>query len=1135
VKNKEQAEAEAHHYIRLLKKGQRNVFIKQNLTSVCYFFAILLICLSALILVEYKLYLSSLVKSIALVSFILMASGVAYYYYKKRQRSSFINFYRSFCEKNHLPQLKYLLDFHHFNRFENSSLYEAARQQNRSSLSGKDIAGNIKNYLKQHPVTSQVRRSFASGLIAISIFSILSFTITDGVVRSLSFWKSFDKPNPFEYVVIPGNTVIEQASTFEPAIHFSNKMIPDKVLLGVKTSLENKYRLRQMEVMNDTSFKASGISLSNDIQYFIKMDGFKSQVYTANVQLRPRFDLLSARITPPAYTELQPLTITYPFSAVRGYEGSTITIQGSLNKEISRLVLKSTRQDTTNIPVNAKGKFKVDLPMQQTDTLSFNIEDKSGLQNKNPFSFTLNPIQDEYPYVSINKPEGQLSMVEPDTVPVIYEASDDFGLTSAALKINVKKAFVKNIRSISIDIPTPSLKDPETYIWDIDNLSLKPRDEVVYWIEVRDNDEINGYKPASSQKLVLRVPSLTEHFDEIEQQESNTQDALEEVSESYQKIQEEYQSFKNQLKEGDDNKWDQNRKLEEIKQQRKKMDQKVEELNKEFEKLRKSLEEENMLSEETLESYKELEKLMKEIDDPEIMNMIEELQKSLQQFNQNQLQDAMQKLEFNEEAYQERLERTLELFKQLKLNSDLEKMARALDNLSEQEKEVIESEEANPKKAEQQKAIKKDLENLNKKINEIDENSTESNQKQVKELQENTRRKFEEIQKELQENIEQLQKEQNGAKKGEKENKNGAKSPSQIKQQQQQIQQQLQQTAQQMRESQQQMTQQQQQINLAALENILHGLLTQSHEQEQLTEETDELAPRSRAFVEKARIQKNISTQFSRLSDSLTAVSADIPQLSNHINKKKLTVERNLEKSVEHLSERDRRQSTIAERQALGGINELTSMIASLIEQLNNQSGQGGAGGMSAQQMMEQMQNMSGQQQQINQQLQEMINDIQGQRLSQDQMQRLNQLAKQQNRIRKQLEELKKSGALEPGDKLLSEMERLSEEMEDAINDIRGGAVDRPMIKRQQNILSRMLEAEKALQERGKSEKEREAETAEELPDGVSPDVTLEELQKMIRQRLQDPEQTNFSRDYQQLIELYFKLLRQEENISSTP
>jgi uncharacterized phage infection (PIP) family protein YhgE len=228
------------------------------------------------------------------------------------------------------------------------------------------------------------------------------------------------------------------------------------------------------------------------------------------------------------------------------------------------------------------------------------------------------------------------------------------------------------------------------------------------------------------------------------------------------------------------------------------------------------------------------------------------------------------------------------------------------------------------------------------------------------------------------------------------------------------------------------------------------------------------------------------------------------------------------------LAERDKSNAIFAQRQSLGGVNELSTMVASLLDQLQNQQQSGSGGGMSMQQFMEQLQKMSGKQQQLNQQIQQMINDMQGDRLSQDQMKRLNQLSRQQNNIRKQLKELQQKGQLESGDRVLSELQRMSEQMEDAINDIRGGQLDRQLMQRQQNILSRMLSAEKAVQERGKEDR-REATTAEERPSSVPPEVTLEQLQQRIRKMLNDPNRTKFTEDYQRLIEQYFELLKKEK------
>jgi len=127
------------------------------------------------------------------------------------------------------------------------------------------------------------------------------------------------------------------------------------------------------------------------------------------------------------------------------------------------------------------------------------------------------------------------------------------------------------------------------------------------------------------------------------------------------------------------------------------------------------------------------------------------------------------------------------------------------------------------------------------------------------------------------------------------------------------------------------------------------------------------------------------------------------------------------------------------------------------------------------------------------------------------------------------LEELQKNGNFKQGDKMMSELKRLAEEMEDSINDMRGGRTDKIVVKRQQNILSRMLQAEKAMEEREEDEK-RKGEQVKESIYSNPPPVTLDELKKRIMLQLQNGELTPYTKDYQKLIDMYFKELEKRIN-----
>jgi chromosome segregation ATPase len=703
---------------------------------------------------------------------------------------------------------------------------------------------------------------------------------------------------------------------------------------------------------------------------------------------------------------------------------------------------------------------------------------------------------------------------EPDALNIIYQVTDDFGIERTELNWELYRAYVDEPQRSSQTLgPVQNGRDA-VFSWDLSQLDLRPRDELRFQIRAMDNDAYSGGKWGESSEIVVRIPSLAEFFDEMDSQERDVQSELENVSENFEQMEQEYDRFMERLRDNPEGGFEEQEMLESVTEKQQEIDETVKQLQEQFDRLKKEMDESQSVSEETRQSYRELQQLMEDLDSPELREALDELRKAMENMNPNQMEEALQNVSFNEELYKERLERTKELFKQLKMNSDLNKLAQQYEDLAERMKSDENDSVSQLKK--ELETTGEDMEKLSEQLERLDDNPPKRSEKQLKELKESAQQELDQLRNDLQ-NLEEDAGEQM---------EQGENSPSeQMQQQQNQMSQQLQQQADKMRQMQQQMNGQQLQVNILALQRTLYTLLELSDTQEYLTQDTEETAHRSAGYVGLAREQNYVQEQFTSVADSIFQISSEIPGVPNRINKKKEEVERALRNSVREMAERNQRGATIASRESLGGINDVSSMIASLIDQLMNQSGSSGSGSMSMQQMMEQLQKMSGDQQQLNQQLQQMVNDMQGDRLSREQTERLDQIARQQNEIRKQLQELQRSGALKDGDRVMSELQRMMDDMENSINDMRGGVTDDLMIKRQQNILSRMLSANDAMQQRGEDE-EREGSQADQNNYDLPPDMTLEELQQEIRSRLQDPDYTRFSEEYQRLIELYFERIQ---------
>lgn len=1074
-----------------------------------------------LLFIEEQAYLSVLLKSSIWLVSLFCAGLTAFLLFRKLPGEDEDGFIRRLTNDTGLQPLRYLRDLDKPAGSGFSGLQSAAIAQNIEQLQAIDNTGpGIRKRIAEWESNRQTTRLYRqSGYAAAGLLLLIAFYtyFNPGTPeRALAFWQTYERPNPYTFAVKPGNATIEQGSRFFAEVEFEGEM-PEDVALMLRTSVEERYRNIPMEKTAEGHFVSAPQEIFEASEYRITMGEFSSESFTLDVSQTPRFRELVAVATPPDYTGLEETRYTYPFSRIEVPQGSNIELEAEANKALENAGIKfSSREDEIEMNAAGDSSFTNSFMAEQPDTLQFMLEDRQGLANRNAYAFSIRTIEDQYPTVRIIEPEAELQQLSPDELSLRVEARDDYGFSSVDLMYEIEDVFSDETRSGTVRISRQAPASANLrYEWNVGELGLQAGDVLTYWIRAYDNDEYNGFKSSESSRQILRASSLVESMIEQQDQESELEEQLDELTRQQEESRQRMEELRENIIENPDGNWEQQELVEEAKEQREQMNKELEEMQQQFEQLREEMDENSGLSEETLQKYEELQQLMDEIDDPELLELLEKLQQGMENMDQQELQEMMNQMEFDEQSYQERLERTAELFKQLKLDADLDRMSSMMEELAKQEEQVIQQQDDPESQIRQQQSIQEELDKLNEQLSKLPENSPSRQQDKVQELSEEMQQQLEELQEQMQENIDGLE--------------SGESDPGESQQQQQQMQQQMQQMSQQMAEMKSNMQQEQLNINIAALKTMYQNMLTLSEEQEDQNLATLELNRNSPAFVQQARNQRNISSGFSQIADSLMQIAREVPQFTNAAMEKRRTVERMLEQSMDYLRERNRNQATTAERQALGGLNEITGMLADLIEQLENMSGQGGGGGgMSMEQMMEQMNQTGEQQQQLNQQIQNFINDMAGDRLSRDQVERLEQMSEQQNEIRRQLEEMQQRGAFEPGDRILSDMERTLEEMEDSINDLRGGNTDQTLVERQQNIMSRMLQTQEAMDKRGQSE-ERKGESAGEIEREEQPEMTLEELEKEIRRRLQDPDQSKFSEDYQQLIRTYFEILKERE------
>ncbi|MEX0747048.1 MAG: chromosome partitioning protein ParA, partial [Rhodothermales bacterium] len=274
---------------------------------------------------------------------------------------------------------------------------------------------------------------------------------------------------------------------------------------------------------------------------------------------------------------------------------------------------------------------------------------------------------------------------------------------------------------------------------------------------------------------------------------------------------------------------------------------------------------------------------------------------------------------------------------------------------------------------------------------------------------------------------------------------------------------------------------------------------------------------------EDARRQVELSEGLSTVVDSLQQLARNIPQMSREVQRQAGEALRAMGQATEAMTERAAGQAAGHQQASMMHLNELALLLSDVMNQMMNSSGSGS--GTSMQQMMQQMQQMGQQQSQLNQQIQQFLNDMQGTRLSADMQQRLQQMGAQQQAIKQQLEQLRRNP--ESRGQLLGDLQKIADQMEETIRDLERRNVDRNMIQRQQQILQRLLDAQRSMQQRGE-ENRREAREGRDLsresPDDLPPREAAEKLRRDLIRALE----SGYSPDYEELIKRYFELLQKQ-------
>lgn len=930
--------------------------------------------------------------------------------------------------------------------------------------------------------------------------------IKDSSNRLYNNDQEFERDAPFHFNINKEDLTVVQFEDFLLEVEVEGDILPNEVFVDIDNY---QYRLNKDE-QDKFSYRFSNVQKNTDFKIF--SSGVESEKYNLTVLKKPNilgFDI----------------TLDYPNYI--GRKNETLSNIGDLVIPIgTKINWNFNASNTDEIAINffdKKDRINTDRASEESfsyrkqalrdEIYKLYISNKA-LPNADSVGYSITVIPDLYPTI---KSEKFVDSLDSKLLFFVGDAADDYGILNLSFNYQVKKENGQQGELVNIKMAKPSTKTAQfDYTFDLQELGLKPGDEVSYYFQVFDNDAVNGSKSAKTNLELFEMPTLEELEEKEDQNNEDIQKKLEESLKESKKIQEDMKKMREKVLQKKELDWQDRKELEKLLDQQKQLEEDINEAKEKFEENMKNQEEfEQQPNEELQKKQEQMQEMFEELVSDEMKELMKQIEDLLQELNKDEALEMMEEMEMNDEEVEMELDRMIEMLKQLEMEKDMMEQIEELEKLAKEQEELAKETEEESKPQEE---LEKKQEEINEKFDEIQKKQEEMEKKN--EEMENPKdlgdkkEEMEDIEKDLDDSKKDLEKKEN--KKASSKQKKAAGKMKEM--------------AEQMQMDMEAGEMEQLEEDMAALRQLLENLMTLSFDQEDVIDNFSVTGVTTPRYVDLVQEQYKLKDDFQLVEDSLQALSKRIFQIESFVTEKVHDVKVNMKEGLTELEARKKPQASEHQQRTMKNVNDLALMLSEVMNQMQQQM----SSMMEGSQMCKKPggkpgskpgskpgDKMSQGQGELNKQMDAMKKALEsGKKGSSKEFAKM---AAKQAALRKALRDLAKEKQQKgQGDKQLQE---IIEQMDKVETDLVNKRLTNEMLKRQQDIMTRLLKAEKAERQREYEEK-RKAETASQKERKMPPS-----LEEYIKKREAEIEMfktvsPSLRPYYKMLVEEYYKSLK---------
>ena len=898
-------------------------------------------------------------------------------------------------------------------------------------------------------------------LFALAVF--LPHLLTQGADRVVNYTQEFKPTAPFDFVLMNNILTVDEGEDLDINVSLKGTQFPDKIYL---VSSQGKFLMEK-----NGKNSATGVlkKIQVNTPFYFEGNDFISSSYLINVHQKSTIGKLQATLVFPSYLgrEKEIISNAGDMSIPEG----TVIEWSVLTKNTSKVKFsfnnKSEIFETEGFKVQKKISNPAKIQFELTNSQSGKV-DTSG--------FNISVTRDAHPSILVDEKKDS---VADGLRYFVGSIADDYGLSSLKFVYSIQGENGKKRENSMTVTKVVGTEMPFDFAVDFRRENVKMNDKIEYYFVVSDNDGVHGNKSTKSQSFTYKLPSLEELNEKREDEQEATKESLSDILKRTEEFQKNVDRLKKEMlnsKSKDFNKMNQVQQLQEEQKSLQKMLEKMQD------QMEQSSEEKNQLSEmdkEILEKQEMIDKLLEQVMDDELKDLLDKLEKMMENDNQNnkdEIKDKLEDIQLSSEQMKKQLDRSLEMLKKLQVNEkidDIEKELKELSKDQEQLKKDLENEKLTKEKAlDKQNDLNKKFDDLKEKMKEM-EKLNEALSKPM-DIDTNEEKK-DKISEDMKMSSEELGKG--------KDKKAGEKQKSAADE--------MEKMADELDKMQKEANKKEQEEDINSLRSILENLMTLSFDQEEVMNKISRVKDTDPVYRKYGRKQRSIMDDTKVVKDSLEALAKRQPKIATFIDKELGDISKNFGLTIEDLDEHRRRDLGLHQQSVMTSYNNLALLLNEALQSMQNQmksdskgSGScdnpGGKGkpkpgsGMNPGDMKDMLKKQLEQMEKGSNPGGKKPGSKEGEGNSGMPgglgNKQIAKMAAEQTAMRQRLEQMKKDlnkDGKGSGNKLNPLIDELEKQEKDLIN--KNFSSD--LIKRQKNIMTRLLESEKALMERGFEEK----------------------------------------------------------------